>query len=153
QYAVAAGSYGAVIEPLGAPTTPPSPPPTLVGTLPPPPPPPPYAPTAPLRAPRPCGPTEPRRGPAIVMAVLTVLLGCWIVVMVVGGQSVTWFIEQALIGGLDQPMPAGAWPVGALVTTLVVAGPAALLALIARSVAPDALGVRSSLRAWIIAGV
>src|SRR5262245_2129238 len=71
QYAVAAGSYGAVMEPLGAPTTPPPP---LYG------------------------PAAPRRGPEIVMAVLTVLLGCWIVAMVVGGQSVTWFIEQALIG-------------------------------------------------------
>ncbi|MFG1675522.1 S8 family serine peptidase [Micromonospora sp. NPDC049282] len=86
-------------------------------------------------------PTTPREtGPWPVVA--AVATGVWAVLVTVPGQVTGWLVDQVvLVTGLDRVVAV--WPVVAVVTTLLVGGPALALALLPRSPA-----VRAAGRAW-----
>ncbi|MEV0001208.1 S8 family serine peptidase [Micromonospora sp. NPDC050980] len=91
--------------------------------------------------PPPVVPMPPREsGPWPVVA--AVATGVWAVLVTVPGQVTGWVVDQvALITGLDRL--TAVWPVVAVVSALLVGGPALALAL-----APRSAAVRATGRAW-----
>ena len=103
-------------------------------------------------------PEEPLKQPGIawenvIFAVLTVLVGAWVVGSVATLQGIMWIFEQAIIGTLDRPMPSGSRSIVGLVVILLVALPSAFVGLLASRFAPDTIGVRAATRAWTLAAV
>ncbi|MFC6015317.1 S8 family serine peptidase [Plantactinospora solaniradicis] len=87
----------------------------------------------------------PQNSPWPVVA--AAFVGVWAVVVTVGAQTITWFVEQVLlVAGLDQP--AWIWPVTGLVNTVLVGVPTVLLATLPRSP-----GVRAAGRAWLLGAI
>ncbi|MGK5518807.1 S8 family serine peptidase [Micromonospora sp. URMC 107] len=81
---------------------------------------------------------------AVVAAAVT---GCWMVGLVVVGQSGGWLADQiVLASGLDRVV--WLWPATVLFTVLLVGAPALALALLPRSAA-----VRTAGRAWLAAAL
>jgi len=113
----------------------------MVGTLEPPPPPPPGAFVG--------GP----RWPAILLSIATVAVGLWIVASTFLLQAGVWFVADGLSALTGLPTPPVTWIALAVVNAFAVAAPAALLGLLARSFAPDLLGVRAAARTWTTVGL
>ncbi|GAA3737989.1 S8 family serine peptidase [Plantactinospora mayteni] len=89
----------------------------------------------------------PGAGGGVWPVVAAALVGVWAVGATVGGQTVTWLVEQVLlVSGLDQQ--DWLWPVTGVVTALVVGAPAGLLAALPRSPA-----VRAAGRAWLLGAI
>src|SRR5262245_8962138 len=90
--------------------------------------------------------------PATLLAVGTVLVGMWIVAATAVLQGVMWLAGEAVLASTGHPAPIGAYLVTAWLQAFLVAAPAGLLVVLARAFAPDALAVRASARAWLLAG-
>ncbi|MBE1486664.1 S8 family serine peptidase [Plantactinospora soyae] len=125
-------------QPLPAPAGPEKVPPSVGPAYPTPPP---AGPPWPPWPPRPAPPSGP--WPVVAAA----FVGVWAVLVTVGTQTIVWLVEQVLlVSGLDQP--AWTWPATAVVSTLLVGVPAALLAVLPRSP-----GVRAAGRAWLLGAI
>jgi subtilisin family serine protease len=127
------------MQPFGAANPPPAPPRTLIGANPPGPPPlPPWSAQPP-----------PAQGPRILLAVATVLVGCWIVAATAGVQVVGWFVGEILLGA-EQPTPLWLGPATAWLNAALVAAPAGLIWALAHRFTPDMTGVRAAARTWTV---
>jgi len=91
--------------------------------------------------------------PTILLVGGTVLVGLWIVGASFVLQFVAWVIGEYLLGTTARPAPAAIWLITAWLQASLVAGPAGLLALLARSFAPGLLAIRAVARAWLLAGL
>jgi subtilisin family serine protease len=109
---------------------------------------PPADPTLPAPGPPPTAPGWAAPQPSNVGAIVAaVILGVVAVPVALGGAGAGWVIDQlGLVTGIRSP--GWAWPLLAVVTGLLIGGPAALLATIPRSAA-----VRVTGRVWLLASI
>jgi hypothetical protein len=82
----------------------------------------------------------------------TVLVGVWIAVATAVLQGVMWLVGEAVLASTGRTASGGTYLAAAWVQAFLVVAPAGLLVVLARTFAPDALAVRASARAWLLAG-
>jgi hypothetical protein len=98
-------------------------------------------------------PQTPTAWPVAISRIGAVLVGLWIVAATTVLQAGSWLLSDYQLITADRGLHATGWLTISLITAAVVAGPAAVLAAIVRSVRPEATGVRAAARAWFAAGL
>ncbi len=125
--------------------------------------PPPGPPPGPPFGPPPGPPLGPPPGPGraaagsagtpVLLTIAAVVVGLWIVGSTFLLQSLTWLVADVLGVAAGQEVPPLVWVVVAGVHALIVAGPAALVALLSRRFGSRLPGVRAAGLAWLSAGL
>ena len=92
-------------------------------------------------------------GTPVLLTITAVVVGLWIVGSTFLLHGLTWLVADVLGVAAGQEIPPLVWVVVAGVHALLVAGPSALVALLARRFDPRLPGVRAAGLAWLSAGL